>query len=420
MSLTGALSSAVSALNAQSQAISIVSDNIANASTTGYKTVTASFESLLSSAASTSAYSSGGVAVSARYNISEQGLLASSSSDTAMAIDGNGFFVVTDETGTTYYTRNGDATIDDSDGYLSVNGYYLMGWATDQDGNVTGGETAATLTKIDTASLQSVATATTTETIKANLPADAEVGDEFTTTMDVYDSLGTASNVTVTWTKTAENEWSATFSDATLASDSSVTSGTVTGSINLVFNGDGTLASTDPSPATISITGWTTGAADSTITMSLGTADTASGLTQYSSDSDDPDVELKSIDQDGVAYGSLTGVSITDGGNVTASYSNGETYVIYKVAVATFANADGLTTMSGGVYQQSTTSGTATLHESGLGGAGTIYGSKIESSTADTTEEFSTMITAQQAYSAAAQVVSTVSDMYDTLMSAVR
>ncbi|MDC7786781.1 flagellar hook protein FlgE [Rhodoplanes sp. TEM] len=420
MSLSGALNSAVSALNSQSQAISMVSDNIANASTTGYKTVTASFESLLSSSSSSAGYSSGGVAVSARYNITEQGLLTSSSSDTAMAIDGNGFFVVQDESGTTYYTRNGDAVIDDADGYLTINGYYLMGWATDQDGNVTGGETAATLSKIDTASLQSVAAATTIESIDANLPADAAVGDEFTTTMDVYDSLGTASSVTVTWTKTGENTWTAGFSDATLATDSTVTTGTVTGSIDITFNADGTLASTSPDPATISITGWTTGAEDSTITLDLGTAGNADGLTQYSSDSDTPSVDLKKIDQDGLAYGSLTGITIEDGGNVTAAYSNGETYVIYKVAVATFANADGLTTESGGVYSASTSSGTATLHESGLGGAGSIYGGKLESSTADTTQEFSTMITAQQAYSAAAQVVSTVSDMYDTLMSAVR
>ncbi|MFD2184256.1 flagellar hook protein FlgE [Rhodoplanes azumiensis] len=420
MSLSGALNSAVSALNSQSQAISMVSDNIANASTVGYKSVTASFESLLSSSSSSAGYASGGVGVSARYNISQQGLLTSSSSDTAMAIDGNGFFVVRDASGSTYYTRNGDAVIDDASGYLTINGNYLMGWPTDQDGNVTVGETAATLTRIDTAAVQSVAAATTTEIIQANLPADAAVGDAFTTTMDVYDSLGTASSVTITWTKTAANNWQATFSDASLSSNSAVTSGTVTGTIDIVFNEDGTLASTSPSPATISIAGWTTGAADQTITLDLGTLGGADGLTQYSSDSETPNIDLKKIDQDGLAYGSLTGVTVEDGGNVTATYSNGKTYVIYKVAIATFANADGLTTVSGGMYAESTKSGSATLHEAGVGGAGNLLGGKLESSTVDTTGEFSTMITAQQAYSAAAQVVSTVSEMYDTLMSAVR
>ncbi|NVO16632.1 MAG: flagellar hook protein FlgE [Rhodoplanes sp.] len=420
MSLTGALYSAVSAMNSQSQAISVVSDNIANASTTGYKTVTASFESMLTDSGSSSSYSAGGVSVSTRYNISSQGLLAASSSDTAIAVQGNGLFVVTDASGATYYTRNGDFATNDDNGYLTVNGYTLMGWPTDQDGNVIGGETAGTLTKIDTSALQSVAAATTTETIKANLPADAATGDTFSTTLDVYDSLGTASNVDVTWTKTGENTWSATFGNPTLASDSTVTTGTSSGTISITFNEGGTLASTSPSPATLSITGWTTGAADSTITMSLGTAGGADGLTQYSSDSDTPAIDLKSLDQDGLAYGSLTGIAIADGGNVNATYSNGKTYTIYKVALATFANPDGLTTSSGGVYTESTTSGVATLHEAGAGGAGDIYGSELESSTADTTSEFSTMITAQQAYSAAAQVVSTVKDMYDTLLSAVR
>ncbi|EJW11914.1 Flagellar hook protein FlgE [Rhodovulum sp. PH10] len=418
MSLSGALSSAVSALNAQSQAISMISDNIANASTTGYKSVSASFESMLSSSTATSSYSAGGVSVSTRYNISEQGLRTSSSNDTAIAIEGNGFFCVSDgKTGSaSYYTRAGDFTVDD-DGYLVSNGYYLLGWRTDAEGNVTSGENSASLERIDTGTVQSIAKATTTETVEANLPADAAVGDTFTSTLEVYDSLGTASNVTVTWTKTAENAWSATYSDATLASDPSVVTGTSSGTTTITFDGDGNLASVTGNTLAID---WTTGASDSAITIDVGTIGGADGLTQRASGLATPAVDLKSIDQDGLAYGSLTGVSIANGGDVTATYSNGETLVIYKVAVATFADPNGLTTLSGGIYEESLASGGATLHESGVGGAGDIYGSQLESSTADTTEEFSTMITAQQAYSAAAQVVSTVSDMYDTLMSAVR
>ena len=100
MSLSGALNSAVSALSAQSTALAMISDNIANASTYGYKTVSASFESLLTGT-SASTYSSGGVAVGTLSNISMQGLLTSSTTSTNMAIDGNGFFVVTTGTGST-------------------------------------------------------------------------------------------------------------------------------------------------------------------------------------------------------------------------------------------------------------------------------------------------------------------------------
>jgi flagellar hook protein FlgE len=419
MSLLGALSSAVSALNAQGQAISIISDNLANASTYGYKTNSASFSSLVTASASTTAYSSGGVLASARSNISVQGLLTTTTTATNIAISGNGFFPVRDGTdGTTiYYTRNGAFTVDNQ-GYLVNNGYYLLGWPTDAAGKVTGGETAAALQTININSLSSIASATTSATLSATLPADANTGDTYTSTMEVYDSLGTAANVTVTWEKTGDNQWTATFSDPTLASNSSVTAGTVTSApITINFNSDGTLASTSPSPATLTIGSWTTGAADSSIALNLGTVGSADGLSQYSTGSSSVSLTVK---QDGVAYGTLTGVKVDTSGNVVATYDNGQTRPIYKIPVATFTNANGLSAMSYGIYAATADSGTASLHESGQGGAGSIKGSELEESTTDTNEEFSNMIAAQQAYSASAQVVTAVNKMFDTLISAVR
>ena len=105
---------------------------------------------------------------------------------------------------------------------------------------------------------------------------------------------------------------------------------------------------------------------------------------------------------------------------VDATYSNGKTIAIYKIAVATFADPNGLATHSDGIYSATVTSGNATLQASGENGAGTIYGSELESSATDTSGQFSSMISAQQAYSAASQVISTVNKMFDTLMSAVR
>ena len=103
-----------------------------------------------------------------------------------------------------------------------------------------------------------------------------------------------------------------------------------------------------------------------------------------------------------------------------ATYSNGQTTPIYKVIVATFADPNGLVVHSNGMYSSTAESGNATLQTSGQNGAGTVYGSELESSTTDTTGQFSNMISAQQAYSAASQVVSTVSKMFDTLISAMR
>jgi flagellar hook protein FlgE len=421
MSLTGALSSAISALNAQSQALSMISDNIANTDTTGYKTTSSLFESLVTASSSSTSYASGGVSVSGRTNITQQGLLAATTNATDVAIQGSGFFVVTDAMsgGVVSYTRNGAFTIN-NEGYLENNGYYLEGWRTDADGNVIGNESAGNLQAINTQVASTSASATTKTTIAANLPSDAATGDTYTSSMTVYDSLGAENSVQITWTKTGSNTWSASFANPTSASDSSTATGATSGTIDITFNSDGSLASTSPDPATISVTGWTDGAADSTITLNLGTAGKADGLTQYASGETTPSISITSITSDGLAYGKLSSVSIGKNGVVNATYSNGETIAIYKIAVATFADPNGLAAQSYGIYSATVTSGAATLQASGENGAGTIYGSELESSTTDTSDQFANMISAQQAYSAASQVISTVNEMFDTLISAMR
>lgn len=421
MSLTGALSSAISALSAQSQSLSMISDNIANTSTTGYKTTSAMFDDLVTASSNATSYASGGVTVSGRANITQQGLLAATSSATDVAIQGSGFFVVTSATsgGITSYTRNGAFTTDNA-GYLENNGSYLEGWRTDSDGNVVGNESASNLEAINTQVASTSGSATTKTTIAANLPSDAATGDTYTSSMTVYDSLGAANSMQVTWTKTATNTWSASFANPTSTSDTTTATGTASGTIDITFNSDGSLASTSPSPATVAVTGWTDGAADSTITMNLGTAGGTDGLTQYASGETTPTVNVTSISSDGLSYGKLSSISIGKNGVVDATYSNGQTIAIYKIAVATFADPTGLSAASDGLYSATVTSGNAALQASGENGAGTIYGSELESSTTDTSSQFSSMISAQQAYSAASQVISTVDKMYDTLISAMR
>lgn len=421
MSLTGALSSAISALSAQSQSLSMISDNIANSDTTAYKTTSAMFDALVTASSNTTSYASGGVTVAGRANISQQGLLAATSNATDVAIQGSGFFVVTSATsgGVTSYTRNGAFTINNA-GYLENNGSYLEGWRTDADGNVVGSESASNLSAINTQIASTSGSATTKTTIAANLPSDAATGDTYTSSMTVYDSLGAANTMQITWTKTGSNAWSASFANPTSTSDTTTATGTASGTIAITFNSDGSLASTSPDPATVSITGWTDGAADSTITMNLGTVGATDGLTQYASGETTPAVNVTSIDSDGLSYGKLSSVSIGKNGVVDATYSNGETIAIYKIAVATFADPNGLSAASDGLYSATVTSGNASLQASGENGAGTIYGSELESSTTDTSSQFSSMISAQQAYSAASQVISTVNKMYDTLISAMR
>jgi flagellar hook protein FlgE len=435
MSLTGALHSAVSALNAQSSALAMIGDNIANADTTGYKTTSASFMDLVTASSNSKAYSSGGVSASGIANITQQGLLAATTTATNVAIQGNGFFVVTDSTGVggnTFYTRNGEFTTD-KNGFLVNNGYFLEGYRTDASGNIVG----TGLEPVQTNVAKSNGGATTESAITANLPADAVInsstnttptdGSSFSSSMTVFDSLGEAHSLNITWTKTADNTWSASFAPAT-ASDGTVTApaGPPAGVYTVTFNSDGSLSTVQPTNTT---TGevmplgikWSDGAKDSSIALNLGTRNGGTdGLTQLASNSDTPAVTNFKANSDGVTLGTLTGVSISQGGIVQASYSNGKTVPIYKLAVATFTDPNGLVVHSGGMYTSTGESGDAQLQTSGQGDAGVVYGSELESSTTDTTGQFSNMISAQQAYSAASQVVTTVNKMFDTLISAMR
>jgi len=422
MSLSGALSSAISALNAQSQALSMISDNIANSNTTGYKTTSSMFENLVTASSNSTSYASGGVTVSGRANITQQGLLATTTNTTDVAIQGSGFFAVSDAVsgGATFYTRNGAFSKDDA-GYLQNGGFYLEGWRTDASGNVVGDASAANLQTINTRVVPTSASPTTKASFVANLPSDAADNATFTSSMTVYDSLGTANSIQITWTKTGTNAWSASFGDPTLASSSSTTTGTTSTTGNpvaITFNGDGSLATPTTMPS-IGVT-WNDGAAASSIALDLGTVGGTNGLTQNASGETTPAVSVTGITPDGLPYGKLSSIAVGKNGVVNATYSNGQTIAIYKIAVATFADPNGLAARSNGMYSSTVSSGNATLQTSGSNGAGTIYGSELESSTTDTSGEFSNMISAQQAYSAASQVITTVNKMFDTLISSMR
>lgn len=419
MSLTGAMNAAVSAMQAQSSALSIISNNLANVSTTGYKASSASFSSLLTSTGSASS-SSGGVTVAKSQNILARGTLVESSVSTNIAIDGDGFFAVTTGDGSgVYYTRNGTFTVDDDTGYLTNNGYTLLGWPTDADGNVVGGTTENNLEQIDTDSMTGYAAATTTVSLEGSLPADATTS--YTSELELYDSLGTAYTLEVTWTKstTEDNTWSMSFGDLA-TSDGTVLSGaTVTGDTTITFNSDGTLKS--PETTSLTISGLTDGADNMAVTLDLGTAGASDGLSQFTPEdgSSSSTVDI-ACTGNGCAYGTLSGVTIDEDGTVYANYSNEQSIAIYKIPLATFSNANGLTEMSNSVYSASSTSSGATYHFADSDGVGAIKDYELEESTSDTNTEFSSMIAAQQAYSAASQVISTAKDMFDSLLSAVR
>lgn len=426
MSLTSALSSAVSGLTAQSLALSAISENISNASTTAYKTKGVSFAALVTGGSSSSA--SSGVIAKTSQSVLVQGLVAATDTATNVAIQGDGYFVVasgSDAKPAEYaYSRNGSFSAD-ADGYLvNTEGYYLYGYPTDADGNVLSSTNAdlGGLEPVSTSSIAGTAKATTSLSLSANLPADAAVGATFDTSTEVIDSLGVSQTIGQTWTKTAANTWTLDLADPyATGGDAATPTGDISPStISLTFNGAGSLASTSPANPVLAITGYTSGASNSSIALNLGASGSVSGLTQYSSTSAAGGVEGFKVDQDGLRYGKLTDISIDGSGLVTAKFDNGLSQAIYRIPVATFANASGLTHISGTVYDDNQAAGTVSLSLAGEGGAGDIVSSALESSTTDTAAEFNKMIVAQQAYSAAAQIVTAVDEMFDTLLQAVR
>jgi flagellar hook protein FlgE len=425
MTLSSALSTAVSGLSAQSLALSTISKNIANASTTAYKSGSVDFQTLLGAAGDDS--SVGGVNATAMTVMSQQGPISSTATGTNLAIDGAGFFVVSSNSNPSSsdyaFTRDGSFATDGAGNLVNDAGYYLEGYPTDAQGNVTANNTSSlsSLQTINLASIGGTAKATTQIGMSANLPANAVTGDTFTSSMNMVDSLGVSHTIGQTWTKTAANAWTVTLSNPTLTSDASVTTGTINpSSVDVTFDTNGVLASTNPSPVTLAVTGLTTGAADSSIAFSLGTVGKTDGLTQLASSTTPLALGSPTFTQDGALQGQVTGVTIDAKGLVTASFDNGVKLPIYQIPIASFTNPQGLASLGGTVYAQDTAAGGMTLNDPGVGTAGKLDSSSLEGSTTDIASEFNKMIVAQQAYSAASQVVTTVKSMFDTLTQSMR
>jgi flagellar hook protein FlgE len=163
-------------------------------------------------------------------------------------------------------------------------------------------------------------------------------------------------------------------------------------------------------PNVISISNFTTGAANDNITLNLGTSGKSDGLTQFSNT-----FNLSSISQDGRQFGNMTGVTIGSDGIVTATFSNGQSRPFAKIPVATFPGPDYLQSVTGNAWQASAGSGPFLLQDAGTNSAGNIQSGALESSTVDLAGEFSNMIITQQAYSAAARVITTGDQMLQVL-----
>lgn len=259
--------------------------------------------------------------------------------------------------------------------------------------------------------------------------ASGSIVAQFSRNVRVYDALGAGHDIRMSFIKIAQNKWQLEV-HVVPETDIVAGSGFVNGQVavgNVEFNGDGSLRAVSAAltnPITIN---WTNGAVASTITLDLGTAGQpfgtagatvigkTDGLSQF-----DSAYNLSFINQNGSPVGELVGISFDEDGYVIASYSNGETQKIYKLAIADFNNPNGLKTLTGNVFAQTQDSGEVNLREAGKNGVGTIAPSSLESSNVDLSEQLTDMIVAQRSYQANTRVITATDRLLEELNNLVR
>lgn len=400
-----------------------VADNITNINTVGYKGVSTEFRTLVTDGRSRSTYSAGGVASAPHSLISRQGLLQASSSQTDIAIDGAGFFVVKSNStasGDVAFTRAGSFT-PDAEGFLrNTAGLYLQGWRLDAQGNYVDTGSLTQLEPVRVSELTGTAAATSRIEVRANLQSTAPLQavpapgalatgvatPEFSRSLDVYDAQGGAHRVKMGFVRTGANQWYAEIY-AVPAADVTQANGVLAGG-PVAFNPDGSLnhAGTDPSLLSPLTVDWTNLAGSGSIDLKLGSDGGLNGLTQFGGES-----ALISSIVDGGMLGNLASVEISKSGQVIAIFDDGTAKPVFQLPIATFINPDGLSRVSGNAFMMSAQSGGVVINKPGSLGAGEVSSGALEASNVDLAQEFTNMIRFQRAYSASSKIITTVDDM---------
>ena len=411
------LNAAVSGIDANQTMLDVIGNNIANSNTTGYKTDRTEFEDLLgqqlSSPTAPTATSGGvnpmsvgsGVRVASIGTSFVEGSLQQTGISTDVAITGNGFFIAHKD-GQTYYTRAGDLKTDASGNITTADGSFLQGYSA-INGVVTPNGTLGNL------SVQSNSVAKPKEsadiTVGGNLPANATTPVQSSIT--VYDSLGRAVNVNLTFTPNGANSWNMTGQSVDPSSgaltDAWATPQTVTfangalATINgTAVTGETKVAMTTPPP------GWS-----GPLAIDFPATTAAGALTQVAGQQ-----TAAATGQDGFASGTLRGFTIGADGTVSATFSNGESQSVGQLATALFSNNGGLVKTGATMFQASTNSGLPQIGAPGSGGRGALVDGSLETSNVDLGKELTNLIIAQSAYQANTKVVSTSNQVLQSLV----
>ena len=420
MTISSSLNAGVAGLRSNATRLASISDNIANASTFGYKRVVTDFNSLVLSSGSRT-YTAGGVSATTQRLISEGGSLVSTSNSTDLAVRGRGMLPVANRaeflSGSgqpqMMLTTTGSFRID-ADGLLANEaGQLLMGWPAAQDGTVPSypRDTSDGLEPIQFA-LNLSGDPTTSIDMSLNLPATATIagadGDAQDLSIEYYDNLGTSQSISMSFTPTvpaagSSNEWTIVLRD-------SASNDAVIGEYVVTFDDGRASGGTIASVSTVSGGGYdpvsgemVVDVASGPIAFNIGSIGDTYGISQLS-DSFAP----ISIDKDGSPIGNMISVEIDENGFVQSVYDSGVTRTIYQVPLVDMSNPEGLIPMDGQTYRSSPDSGAFFLWDAGDGPTGDIKSYAREESATDVATELTSMIQTQRAYSTNAKVIQTV------------
>jgi flagellar hook protein FlgE len=410
---------ALSSLQAESEAINTAGNNLANMNTTGFKQSTVDFKNVFSEQLGVTGGFNVGLGVSSPISnqLFTQGGIQTSSSPTAAAVQGSGYFVVKSPTNQQLYTRDGNFVLDASGSLRTETGEAVQGWTATAAGINTNGLTTD-ITVPTGATLPAVPS--TTFTLGANLDASAVAGQptgSFSQSIAVIDSLGNSHTLTVTYTKNAAPTVPVPGVASSWQYDVTVPGEDVGGTVGvpqsvlaapgtISFNSSGVMVPTPPATTipnqAVAISGFTDGAANMNLSWDLTNSSGAGTVTQYAqpSNSSTPSV-------DGSAAAQLNGIALQTGGQVVARFSNGQTKVVGQIALASVLNESSLQNVGNNNFSTTGASAIPAIGVPQTGGRGQILGGSLETSNVDMAAQLTNLIIYQSAYQASSRLITT-------------
>ncbi len=402
-------------LNNDATALNTIANNLSNLNSTAYKDQTVNFSDFFyqqvgETGSGNPIQQGSGVQLANISSNFTQGNVNSTGTASNMAIDGNGFFVLSSGNNNNVYTRNGNFTVNASGALVSQDGLSVMGYPATN--GVVNTNAPLTALSIPVGQVQAPA-ATSTIGMTANLNSSAAVGTVVPGQIQVFDSLGQSHTLTISYTKTANNTWSYSIAlpsgDQTGAGTSANTTGTLT------FNSNGNLVTPAANVSGISFTGLADGASNLNFSWNLYDSNNNPTLTQVDTAS-----AVSATNQNGYASGQYQSFSVNSDGTVVASFSNGQQQAVGRVALASVVNQQGMKLLGNGEYATTLASGTAVTNAPGAAGVGNIQGGSLEQSNVNISTEFSNLIIAQRAFEANSKAVTTFDNVAQDTIDMVR